>query len=79
MGKKLGIILIVISFILWIFILGAPWLPMSTTLKASMVAIFIILGEIFFWGGTVLVGKDIVKKYKKYFNPIVWIRRKFNL
>ena len=76
MGKKLGIILIVISFILWIFILGAPWLPISTTLKVSMVAIFIILGEIFFWGGTVLVGKDMIKKYKQYLNPITWLRKK---
>ena len=76
MGKKLGIILIVISFILWIFILGAPWLPMSTTLKASMVTILIVLGEVFFWGGTVLVGKDIVKKYMERFNPIAWLKKK---
>ena len=76
MGKKLGIILIVISFILWIFILGAPWLPMSTTLKASMVAILIVLGEVFFWGGTVLVGKDIVKKYMECLNPIAWFKKK---
>ena len=76
MGEKLGVVLIVISFILWVFILGAPWLPMSTTLKASMVAIFIILGEIFFWGGTVLVGKDMIKKYKQYLNLITWLRKK---
>ena len=76
MGKKSGIILIVISFILWIFILGAPWLQMSTTLKASMVAILIVLGEVFFWCGTVLVRKDIVKKYMEHFNPIVWLRKK---
>ena len=76
MGKKLGIILIVISFILWIFILGAPWLPISNALKVSMVAIFIILGEIFFWGGTILVGKDMIKKYKQYLNPITWLRKK---
>ena len=76
MGKKLGIILIVISFILWIFILGAPWLEMSTILKASMVAILIVLGEVFFWCGTVLVRKDIVKKYMEHFNPIVWLRKK---
>lgn len=76
MGKKLGIVLIIISFILWIFILGAPWLPMSTVLKASMVTILIILGEIFFWGGTVLVGKDIVKKYSQCLNPIEWIKKK---
>ena len=76
MGKKIGIILMAISFVLWIFILGAPWLSMSTALKASMVVIFIILGEIFFWGGTALLGKDIVKKYKQYLNPIIWLRKK---
>lgn len=34
------------------------------------------LGEIFFWGGTVLVGKDIVKKYMQCINPIKWINNK---
>lgn len=76
MGKKLGVVFIIISFILWVFILGAPWLPISNTLKVSMVAIFIILGEIFFWGGTILIGKDMIKKYKQYLNPIKWFRKK---
>jgi hypothetical protein len=35
------------------------------------------LGEIFFWGGTVLVGKDIVKKYMECINPIKWINNKW--
>ena len=75
MSKKLGIILIIISFILWIFILAAPFLEISTTLKAAIVGIFVVLGEIFFWGGTVLVGKDIVKKYMKCINPMEWIKK----
>ena len=73
--KKIGVVLIIMSFILWIFILGAPWLPMSTTVKASIVAILIVLGEIFFWGGTVLVGRDIVKKYVHCINPMRWVRK----
>lgn len=76
MGKKLGIVLIIISFVLWIFILWAPWIPVSTTLKATVVTVFIALGEVFFWGGTVLVGKDIVKKYMGCLNPITWFSKK---
>jgi len=76
MSKSLGVILIIISFILWIFILGAPFLEISITLKAAIVGIFVVLGEIFFWGGTVLVGKDIVKKYMQCINPIEWINKK---
>jgi hypothetical protein len=74
-GQKIRCCINLMSFILWIFILGAPWLPMSTTLKASIVAILIVLGEIFFWGGTVLVGKDIVKKYMHCINPMRWVRK----
>lgn len=76
MGKKLGIVLIIISFVLWIFILWAPWIPVSTTLKATVVTVLIALGEVFFWGGTVLVGKDIVKKYMECLNPITWFSKK---
>ena len=76
MGKEIGITLIIISFILWIFIFMISWFPISTTLKATIVTIFIILGEVFFWGGSALVGKDIVKKYIKDINPITWIRKK---
>lgn len=76
MSKKLGVALIIFSFAPWIVILGMPWLPVSSEIKASIITVCIALGELFFWGGTILVGKDIVQKYKNYFNPLNWFKKK---
>lgn len=75
MGKGVGVTLIIFSFIVWMFILAAPFLEISIKLKTAMVTICVILGEVFFWGGTILVGKDIVKKYIKVINPLKWIKK----
>jgi hypothetical protein len=61
--KSLGIVFIVISFILWIFIPVVPFLSFSGTTKTVIVTILVIGGEVTFWIGALLAGKDIVKKF----------------
>ncbi|WP_035790081.1 transporter suffix domain-containing protein [Clostridium beijerinckii] len=76
MTKKLGILLIIISFIPWIFILGVPWLDIDVGIKAIIVTVFIVLGEVLFWVGAVLAGRDIVKKYIRWIKQTREPRRK---
>lgn len=61
--KIIGIILIVISFIVWGGILALPLLNLSTGIKITVVGVLAVLGEVFFWSGSLLVGKEIVKKF----------------
>jgi ABC-type transport system involved in cytochrome c biogenesis permease component len=67
MKKKIGIIFIVLSFVLWILIPIIPFLSFSAAAKTAIVSGLFIGGEVFFWFGALLAGKDIVKKFiRKY-------------
>jgi len=61
--RSIGIILIVISFIMWGGILALPLFNLSTGNKVAAVGVLAVLGEVFFWSGSLLVGKEIVKKF----------------
>ncbi|MDR7071353.1 transporter suffix domain-containing protein [Fictibacillus barbaricus] len=63
MKKSLGILLIIASFILWGFILVVPFMSFSGTTKTVFVTILVITGEVTFWLGALLAGKDMVKRF----------------
>jgi hypothetical protein len=67
MKKKIGIVFIVLSFVLWILIPVIPFLSLSGAVKTAIVSGLFIGGEVFFWLGALLAGKDIVKTFiQKY-------------
>jgi len=72
MLSKIGIILVVLSFILYGLIAVVPFLPITTPQKAITVTTLIVSGEITWWIGVAIVGKQVVTKYKKYLNPCTW-------
>ena len=63
--KSIGIVLIVISFLLWGGIFVVSFLSLSTSVKITVVGILAIAGEVFFWVGSVIAGKEIVKNFIK--------------
>ena len=60
--KIIGIILILLSLIVWGGILALPLINLSAGIKVTVGGFLVILGEVFFWSGSLLVGKEIVKK-----------------
>ena len=72
--QKLGLFLIVFSFLPWVAILlVVPMLPLAITQKALLVPILAVVGEVAFWVGLVLVGKEAATKYRRYLNPgAIW-------
>ena len=74
--RKLGIVLIVLSFILYGFILLVPFISYSTGIKVTISSILAILGEISFWVGGIILGKEVIARYKNYLNPFSWFKRK---
>jgi hypothetical protein len=66
--QRLGLILIVLSFLPWVAIpLVVPFLPLSAAQKAISVPVLLVLAEIFFWLGLLLVGKQVAQRYRQYF------------
>lgn len=76
MSRKIGMILFIFSFVLYGLILVVPVLPISNVARGGVVATLIIVGEIAFWVGGVLLGKELVRKYRKWLNPLNWFKKR---
>jgi hypothetical protein len=74
---KLGIISMALSVIFFLSIpIVVPFLNFDTKTKVTISTVLLIIGEITFWGGGLLVGKELFSKYKAYFNPKNWFKKK---
>ncbi|HZG57089.1 transporter suffix domain-containing protein [Paenibacillus sp.] len=75
MAKRIGIFGIVISFVFYGLLFVVPFLPFATATKAGIATGLVVAGEITFWGGGLLLGREAVKKYRQYMNPAYWFGR----
>ena len=55
---RLGIILMLLSFIPWILLPAVPWLANGLGSQARLAGALVLLGELLFWPGLALAGKD---------------------
>ena len=73
---KLGLVLIILSTILFVSLLFIPFLNIDNKTIISITTIIIVFGEVFFWTGGLLVGKELFTKYKSFLNPKNWFKKK---
>jgi hypothetical protein len=73
--KKIGVLLFILSFVFYALILMIPLLSVSLQMKTILTSILIVAGEISFWTGGLILGKEVVRKYRRYFNPRNWFAR----
>ncbi|MBD2135436.1 MULTISPECIES: transporter suffix domain-containing protein [Sphaerospermopsis] len=67
--QKLGLVLIIVSFLPWLAIaLILPFLPLAVAQKALLVPALLVFAEIVFWLGALLVGKEVIQRYRRYLN-----------
>ena len=72
---KLGLVLIIVSCLLWTAVLVVPLLPFTITNKALIITSLVITSEVIFWLGILLAGKELAHRYRRQLNPIEWWRR----
>jgi len=71
-----GIGLMSISVPLFLALPLIPFLKMDSSNKIKLSTVLLVSGEILFWGGGLLVGKELFVKYRSYFNPKNWFPKK---
>lgn len=76
MLKRIGVGLVALSFLLYGGALLVPLLPLSAGAKIATASSLAVAGEISFWAGGLILGREIVARYKKYLNPLGWFRRR---
>jgi hypothetical protein len=67
--QKLGLCLIVGSFLPWLAVPYVSLLPLAIAQKAALVPLLVIVAEVSFWLGFLIVGQEAATKYRRYFSP----------
>lgn len=67
--KTIGAVFIISSFVLWGVIGLLPFLGFKAGAIAGASAALVILGEIAFWLGLLLAGRDVWEKIKRFVWP----------
>jgi len=73
---KLGIVLLIICVIAFLAIPVVPFLDLENSVKITLSTVLLVIGEISFWTGGLLLGKELFSKYKAWFNPKNWSKSK---
>lgn len=73
---KLGIFLMVFSGVFFAATIVIPFLKLPPQTKIIASTTSLILMEVIFWLGGLLVGKELLSKYKKQLNPRNWFSKK---
>ncbi len=67
MRKAFGYALLVLSFLTWGAILTLPLFQISVGVAAALTTVLIIIGEVTFYLGIALLGREVWEKIKAFF------------
>ena len=70
----LVIVVLVIPGALYAAVPVVPFLPLTTAQKIGLSAGLVVAAEVVFWGATLLVGKEGISRYRRFFDPRAWKR-----
>ncbi len=70
MKKTIGYTLFILSWLAWGVIALLPFFDLSTAMVATITTIMLILGEVFFWISTLLLGSEFMVAIKSFFKKI---------
>jgi hypothetical protein len=70
-----GFVLIIVSSLIFASLLLIPLLKTTDQNKILISTGSILVAEIMFWGGGLLLGRQLFDKYKSYLNPKNWFNR----
>ena len=73
---KLGLSLVILSVPVFLLLPIIPFLDIENSQKVLATTIIIIVAEVIFWSGGLLLGKELFTKYKSYLNPKYWFKKK---
>ena len=69
---KIGLVLIIVSTLIFAFLLFIPFLATSDKDKILITTVTIVIAEILFCSGGLLLGRQLFDKYKSYLNTKNW-------
>ena len=73
---RLGIILISVSVAFFLIIFALPFITMNLKVKVALTTTLVVVGEVSFWVGTLLIGKEVYKKFMANLKSGEWLEKK---
>jgi hypothetical protein len=70
----LVIVLLVIPGALYTAVPMVPFLPLTTAQKIGLSAGLVVAAEVVFWGAALFVGREVISRYRRFFDPRAWRR-----
>lgn len=61
-----GVVLMSWSLLLWVSLLGVPFLPMSVATRGTVATGVIVVAEVAFWGGAALAGPEAARRMRSW-------------
>ena len=55
---------------------GQPFISMNLKVKVALTTTLVIVGEVSFWVGTLLIGKEVYKKFMANLKSGEWLEKK---
>jgi hypothetical protein len=74
--KIIAFSLIIMSFVLYAIMPFNACLPFSACIIAGITGLMMILSEIIFWIGSLMLGREALKRFKNKFSIISIIKRR---
>lgn len=71
---RLGILMMIFSGVFFGAALVIPLMDIPVKLRIVSVSVSLVLMEVVFWTGGLLVGKELFVRYKQRLNPMRWFK-----
>ena len=62
--------------VLVIVLFVVPFLPLTTAQKIGLSSGLVVVAEVIFWVAALFVGKEAISRYRRYFDPRAWFRKR---
>ncbi len=70
----LVVVLLVVPGTLYAAVPVVPFLPLTTAQKIGLSSGLVVVAEVVFWGAALFVGKEVISRYRSFFDPRAWKR-----
>ena len=74
-ARYLGFGLLTLALLTWVLIPVVLLLPLPAGQKGWTTAALLVFGEAAFWVSAVLLGREVVRRYRSYIDPRRFFRR----
>lgn len=61
-----GVVLMSLSLLLWVCLLGVPFLPLSVVGRGTVATVLIVIAEVVFWVGAAIAGPAATRRMRSW-------------